>query len=224
MEEGFIYIIAGTVFLFLTSVFLVRPIPNFSYKQLAGIATVIVAPTLSIFALSNSYWPVGFLNLSGNFGDLFVQVLTFYNLYLIPFALLLCASLLATSMLSYLTKRPQSQSYNLAISLFIPNMLFWSIVNLIAYSGLLGWSISEQRAPWVLVIQILSTVSLYTAITAFTTLLLSKKAFKMNHWKVRKVTLCVLLLAGILFLMFEYLADVVTDRPAYEPTPIVKSV
>ena len=223
MEEGFIYIIAGTVFLFLTSVFLVRPIPNFSYKQLAGITTVILAPALAIYALSNDYWPAGFLSFYSNFGDFLVQVVIFYNLYLIPFALLLCVSLFAVSVLSYLTKRTQSQSYNLAISLFVPIILFWSIVNLITNSGLFGWSISEQRAPWVLVIQILSTVSLYTAVIAFTTLFLSKKAFKMNHWKVRKITLGVLLLAGILFLMFEYLADVVTDRPAYEPVPVVKS-
>jgi ascorbate-specific PTS system EIIC-type component UlaA len=72
--------------------------------------------------------------------------------------------------------------------------------------------------------QIFSTVSLYTAVIAFTTLLLSKKAFKTNHWGARKTTLGILLLAGILFLMFTYLTDVVADRPVYQPVPVVNPV
>jgi len=224
MEEAFIYIMAGTVFLFLTSVFFVRPIPIFSYKQLIAIASVILVPTLTIKAFSNCFWPNGFIELSSGFGNFFLQIIIFYNLYLMPFILLLCCSLLASIVLSYLLKRPASHGYDLLISLSISTVIFWFVVGLLTCSLYLSGNMSEQRAPWVLVIQILSAISLYTAVTSFITLLLSKKAFKVNHWKVRKVALGILLLSCVLFFMFEYFADTVTDRPKFEPVPIVNSI
>jgi len=225
MEEALFYIIATTaVFLFLTSVFLIRPIYNFSYKQLIGISSISLIPALTAYAISNCHWPIGFLGLSRSFDYSLSQIFKLYYLYVIPFILLLCVSLLTASVLLYLRKKPASQNYNLAISLFISNTVYFISLSLISCPTVFSdWDrlyISEQQAPWVLSLQIFSAVSLYVSVTAFITLLLSKRAFMENHWRARKVALGVLLLATILCLVFAYLADMITTQSLYKPNPI----